>query len=360
MWIPSWLRFWRPAASRPSSRQPRRHRPSLEQLEGRSLPTAFTATSVPELIADINLANSNTEPDSITLVAGKTYSLTAADNQTAGADGLPVIAANDNLTILGNGATIERSTATGTPTFRLFDVAAGASLTLTDLTLQGGLTYGPGGAINNQGSLSLTRVTVQNNVALGEWGWGATGGGIWSNGALTLEATTIQNNQARGLDGTGGSAFGGGVYIGGGTALLTGVTLSGNTAQGGNGGDGDVYYVRCYSDHYASRTSCRDHYVATAGSNGGSGIGGGLFAQGATVTLRNSSVTGNTAQGGAGGHGGSGHGVKGADGSDGAGVAGGLYRNTLTYLDAFTAAHVKGNHASTSDPDIAGGYLPAN
>src|SRR5262249_13930867 len=160
---------------------------------------------------------------------------------TDSATGLPSIAANDNLTIVGNGDTIERSTATGTPAFRLFDVAAGASLALTDLTLQGGLAYGSGGAIYNEGGLDLTRGTVQNNVAQG---YSAQGGGIWSSGALNLESTTIRNNHALGLDGinspygggSGGSAYGGGVYLGGGTALLSGVTLSGNTAQGGDGG----------------------------------------------------------------------------------------------------------------------------
>ena len=67
------------------------------------------------------------------------YVLTAVDNYHRRRTGLPVIAANDNLTIVGNGDTIERSTAAGTPAFRLFDVAAGASLTLQNLTLQGGL-----------------------------------------------------------------------------------------------------------------------------------------------------------------------------------------------------------------------------
>ena len=67
MWIPSWLRFTRPASSRTPSRGPRRHRPALEQLEGRSLPTAFTATSVPELIADINAANLAGGDNTITL-----------------------------------------------------------------------------------------------------------------------------------------------------------------------------------------------------------------------------------------------------------------------------------------------------
>ena len=60
------------------------------------------------------------------------------NNTTGGAKGLPVIAANDSLTIVGSGDTIERSTASGTPSFRLLDVAAGASLTLGSMTLQGG------------------------------------------------------------------------------------------------------------------------------------------------------------------------------------------------------------------------------
>ena len=97
-----------------------------------------------------------------------------------GNTGLPVIAANDNLTILGNGDTIERSTATGTPDFRLLRVASGGSLTLENLTLQGGMIEGSaasglssfqpegaasGGAIFNQGTLVLNGVTVQDNVA---------------------------------------------------------------------------------------------------------------------------------------------------------------------------------------------------
>src|SRR5262249_12391815 len=163
-------------------------------------------------------------------------------NTTGSATGLPVIAAGDNLTIVGNLDTMERSTAVGTPAFRLFEVAAGASLALTDLTLQGGLVYGSGGAIYSQGGLDLTRVTVQNNLALGTHG----------------------GNSFDGFGGRGGDALGGGVYIGGGTALLTGVTLSGNTAQGGDGGDGGVGWL--YSDRYGNPLR-----VAYSGGNGGGG-----------------------------------------------------------------------------------------
>src|SRR5262245_14644679 len=69
--------------------------------------------------------------------------------------GLPVIAAGGGKrTILGSGAVVERSTATGTPPFRLL-VAAGASLTLENMTLQGGLVREPwfaakGGAIHTR------------------------------------------------------------------------------------------------------------------------------------------------------------------------------------------------------------------
>ncbi len=60
-------------------------------------------------------------------------------NTTAdGSTGLLVVAANNNLTIIGKGATIGRSTAAGTPAFHLFDAAAGAALTLNNLTIANG------------------------------------------------------------------------------------------------------------------------------------------------------------------------------------------------------------------------------
>src|SRR5262249_6794620 len=144
-----------------------RLRPMVVQLEDRTVPSSFTAAGVADLIADINAANVAGGANTITLVAGTTFTLTARDNSTDGPTGLPVIAANDNLTIQGNGDTITRSTATGTPAFRLLDVAAGASLTMSNATLQGGLAtnyqviavgnieMARGGAIFNQGTLSL-------------------------------------------------------------------------------------------------------------------------------------------------------------------------------------------------------------
>jgi hypothetical protein len=298
-----------------SSRAGRRRSPLiLEPLEDRTALSNFNALTVSDLIADINAANKAGGTNTITLTAPTTspYVLTAVDNTSDGATGLPVISgggmkvAADNLTIIGNGDTIERSTASGTPDFRLFDVASGSSLTLENLTLQNGLAFGSGisaqgGAIYNQSTLVLSGVTVQGNTAQGSNG-GATnnkhssagndaaGGAIWSSGTLTLEnGTLIQRNQAVGGAGAsnssdlllsvGGNAFGGGIFVAGGMATLTGVSVDNNVAQGGEGGS-------------------RFNPQGTVYSDGGIAFGGGLSVAAGTVSLSSSTLDNNSATAG--------------------------------------------------------------
>jgi hypothetical protein len=378
MWINCLFRYWRNphSAARVAGARPGTVRLRVEALEDRALPSSYTAASVSDLIADINAANQAGGANTITLVAGTTFALTAANATTAdGSTGLPQIAANNDLTILGNGATIARSTAPGTPAFRLFDVAGTASLQLSNVTLQGGLALGPGGAsseggaIYNQGTVDLKSVAVQGNIAqgspgafAGQTGQTAAGGGIYSAGALTLEGNSIvRNNQAlggNGVDGgtfygrggggigqaggNGGDGLGGGIYVGAGTAVLNGVSLTGNTAQGGVGGQGGA----------GDRPG--------AGGNGGNGFGGGLDAAGGTVTLLNTSVTSNAAKGGADGQGGISmirH-YTGSNGNPGLGEGGGLYLDAaaVAFLDLFTQSNFKKNHASTSGANIDGSY----
>ncbi len=337
-------------------KQPAHIRPVLERLEDR---TVLSVATVPGLIAAINAANLAGGSNTIALVANTTFTLTAPDTADP-STGLPDIAANDNLTILGNGDTITRSTATGTPTFRLFDVAAGASLTLTDLTLTNGQVVGGngvvgvivldanGGGIYSSGSLTLTKVTLSSNSAVGVnalyWpnsggGYGggqfsrggfAYGGGLYvAGGTATLSNCTISSNSAIGgyggptLDSYGGSnggwAFGGGLYVAGGTVTLTNATLTSNSAQGGS-------------------TSGRNCY-------GGGGSGGAAFVAGGTVRLTNDTISSNSAIGGAGAT---------RKWNGGAG-GGGLYieANATGYLDAFTTKHTKNN---TPD-NIYGSYI---
>ncbi len=308
MWFYSLLASRNSGRSRGPRPQPRPARRGtrlvLEHLEGRTLLSSYSAATVSALIADITAANTAGGANTINLTAPTTsYVLTAANNSTDGPTGLPVIATNDNLTVVGNGDTIERSTAGRTVEFRLFDVAGGASLPLQNLTLRGGSApgvgvWGEGGAIYNQGALTLNAVTVQGNIAEGlangvsAPGSAGAGGGIYSNGALTLEGSTkVQNNQALGGPGEfgslepGGNGFGGGVYLAGGTATLTDVTLSSNTAQGGMGGE----------------VGASGWFDFPPGGNGGSGLGGGLYIAGGAVTLKSDSLSSNVARGGAAG-----------------------------------------------------------
>ncbi len=323
-----------PLTSRPRSRGA--HRLGMERLEPRSMLTSLTAANVSQLIADINAANNAGGASMITLAPNTTFDLAAVNNTTNGANGLPVIGVKKavNLTILGNGDTIERSTAAGTPAFRLLDAGKGSSLTLESVTLQNGLAQGPGaaadgGAIYNQGSLTLVGATVQNNAAKGtsgangvvtgkksqlsssngQAGNDAAGGGIWSSGSATLEGGTIlRQNEAiggqggaagafvsaygniAGNGGAGGGGLGGGLYEAGGSVNITGATFTDNTAAGGTGGGG----------FDTSGGGIWNSSNSPSGS-GGVGAGGGLYMATGTLNISSVTVQANQALGGTGG-----------------------------------------------------------
>ncbi len=324
-----------------STRKARRtaaHRssPKLEALEGRAVPAVYNAATPAALIADINAANKSGGASTITLTAPSTspYVLSAANNAINGANGLPVIGMSKavNLTIIGSGDTIERSAVAGTAAFRLLEVSAGSTLTLEYVTLQNGAAQGSGaaadgGAIYNQGSLTLVGGTVQNNAAQGnnganglvthkksqegsiggQTGEDAAGGAIWSSGSMTVEeGTVIQGNQALGGQGggggvlvsttygtilgsgaAGGGGFGGGIFEAGGSVNIASATLTGNTAAGGTGGNLDQVIASISPP--------------PAPGLGGIGAGGGLYAAGGTLSVSSATVQTDQALGGTGG-----------------------------------------------------------
>lgn len=301
--------------------------------------SAYTAATAADLIADIYAANTRGGTNTITLTAPTTspYVLTAVNNTTDGATGTPEISggtrklAADNLTIVGNGDTVERGTGTA---FRLFDVATGGSLTLENLTLANGLAYGPGsaaqgGAVRNQGTLLLSQVTVGEpglgNEALGlvyqskhgEISSGdAAGGGLWSSGALTVEnQSVIQFNTVIG-EGT-GSGYGGGIAIAGGAADIDSSTIgSFSVAEGMYAGNSSLGGYDPNTGSYAP-------------SGPGAGYGGGIYVGGGTLTLTNDVIDGNSA---------------GSyidmlfEGFDNRGYGGGIYiaSGATVYLDSYT------------------------
>jgi hypothetical protein len=341
MWIPFFSALLQ---SRPQHRSiPQKRasvRLSVEALEGRLVPSSVTVGTVPELVAAINTANASPDADTITLEAGNTFTLTDVNNTMHGQTGTPMIGPDSGgMTIVGNGDTIERRAETPfitwTPYFRLFDVAIGATLTLQNLTLQGGRVVGnqqtaSGGAVFSQGSLTLNTVTVQNNSVLG-----GAGGGLYSSGALTMTGVTLQNNIAEGESGFGktqsaGDAEGGGLYSLG-ALTMTGCTIQHNSALGGAG---------------------------VEGANGGDAFGGGIYIGGGKATITNSFVTANSARGGAAGLRQIGDPDKNYGGHAGQGIGGGIDidGSALVSLDGFTKDQVLNNFASSSKSNIAGSY----
>lgn len=159
---------------------------------------------------------------------------------TTGFSGLPRIESDGGraLTISGFGATIQRSTAGGTPDFRIFDIAAGANVTFSNLTIKngkaapvggGGPQYDEGGGISNrQGSVTVQNCTLDSNSA-------RLGGGIYNDGGSVTSSNCIFNNNSAAAAGF-VVGLGGAIYSQLGTVSSDNCVFSNNSATGSTGG----------------------------------------------------------------------------------------------------------------------------
>ena len=260
---------------------------------------AATSCTTAALISAITTANSTN--GTVTLTSGCTYTLTAINNTTdSGGVGLPVI--KGKVKIQGSGATIARSTAAGTPVFRIFDVATTGSLTLNAVTISNGLanngTSG-GGGIYNHGTLTVTGSTFTGNAAPSTTG--TSGGAINNSGTLNLSTSSFSGNTAQ--EGGGvfnqktatiatstftsntATVFGGGALLNAaGTMTVTRDTFTGNTGPGGGAIDNDT--TLSISD-------------STFNGNTGGTNGGGAIDNFGTTTVTQSTFSGNSSPFGA-------------------------------------------------------------
>jgi hypothetical protein len=226
---------------------------------------ASVSCSVPRLISAISAANR--AGGTVTLATRCTYRLTARNNGTDGGTGLPVI--TKNVTVRGNGTTITRS---GKAAFRLFDVAAGGSLSLSGLTLSNGLAndgLNGGGAVDNHGKLTVSGVTFTANQSPAATG--VSGGAISNSGTLTVSGSTFRGNTAQ---------EGGGI-LNQNNATITNTSFTGNTAT--DFGGGGIVNV------FGTTTVSHDTFT------GNKGPGGGAIDNDAVVHINYSTFTGNVA-----------------------------------------------------------------
>ncbi len=184
-----------------------------------------------------------------------------------------------------------------------------AAISLTDVTIthnqamgttSSTTAYGGGVFISSvSGNVTITKSAITNNVCTGlnatptsDPGY-ADGGGIICRGTLTISESVVSGNVAHaGSAKTGdktlgaAGAYGGGIYASETDANVTieSCTVSGNKSIGGNGGNGAAHQ---------------------SGGRSGYGNGGGVYSwEGVLVIGENTTISKNTAESGGGGKGG--------------------------------------------------------
>jgi hypothetical protein len=199
-----------------------------------------------------------------------------------------------DLTISGPGSHL----LTLRSTSRKFNIddgtAADISVAIFGMTLTGGNLLGVGAGIRNAEDLILADSTVTGNVTSSRTFFRYTyvydGGGIWNSGDLTIVRSTISNNSA--------SQDGGGIANTG-MLTITDSSITGNVARALQGyrsigfGGGGIF---CTSYSTVTVTN------STISGNSTLRGGGGMLAEGsaATVLLASSTISGNSAGSGGG------------------------------------------------------------
>jgi hypothetical protein len=230
------------------------------------------------------------------------------------------------ITISGPGAdqlTVQRSKASGTPEFRIFDVASGNfSVVISGLTVTNG-SGSHGAGIASLSVLTLKACVIANNFAATAQG-GSPGGGIYNYGNLTVIDSTISGNH--GING------GGVVNTSAATLSLNNSTISGNSAGDGGGiaNDGNLNITNCTISGNSATPALFD-----------TGSGGGIYSRsGSSVTIINSTISDNHANGAGGGTGGA------------RGAGGGFYNDGSTVMVKNTI--IARNTSMISEPDFRG------
>jgi Trypsin-like peptidase domain len=168
-----------------------------------------------------------------------------------------------------------------------------ASVTISGVAFQGSNTKDQPALINNQGKLTLKNCTVSGNtVAAGLFGF--SGGGILNSGTIIMANSTVSGNAVySSFDGYGGGIFNSG------TIIMANSIISSNAVEsqsGGSGGGGGGIYNGEGTITMTNSTISGN----TASSKGDDSKGGGIYNSKGMITMTNSTVSGNIASSGGG------------------------------------------------------------
>ncbi len=291
---------------------PMRFHPRLEDLEDRRLLAVLAVTTTldefqPAVVTlahrfgtdgklslreAIYLANLNPGPDIVSVPTG-TYKITiAGDGEDADATGdFDVL---DNLTIQASSSSA-KPIIDGNGLDRVFNIPSshnGISLTLSGLTVTGGIAERAGGDAGNGGGvdaestgnkLTFTNTTITGNIATSPGS--GEGGGVYNlAGDIVLNGSHVDNNHAA----ANVSGDGGGIYLAGGPAVLSITnksTVNNNSAYNSGGGIEDL----STNAFTVTDSQVNNNHAGTGG--------GGALVNSQMITITNSSFTGNTSGG---------------------------------------------------------------
>jgi hypothetical protein len=204
-------------------------------------------------------ANNNPGADTITFSTSGIIPL--------GSD-LPPI--DDDVTITGPGA--NQLTIDGAGSYQPFDINAGNTVTITGVTITSGNGGTDGGAIFNEGALTIDGCTVRDSQA-------QNGGGIsnWTGATLNVYNSTISENIA--------TTWGGGIANYG-DMTISHTTVTANTCTGTYGAGGIGQYS-------AGASSTVVHSTIVLNGATQDSTESGLFIEAGTATVVNSIVSHN-------------------------------------------------------------------
>ncbi len=216
------------------------------------------------------------------------------------------IVLNKNLTIAGAGSlftTVQASDVVDGALDRVFHIVAGTAVTLSGLTVRfGRANDDSGGAIRNDGVLTLDDVAVLSNRATGSATQNGLGGGIYSTGTLRATGVVLSDNEGR---------LGGGIYAEG-SLVLADVVVAENRAFIGGGLsaiDAEVELERfAVSRNTAAeggglllRRSAVRLARGSIDRNLANGLGGGLVVDSGDVYVTNTTIANNASEAAGGG-----------------------------------------------------------
>lgn len=242
------------------------------------------AGSLRQAILDANAA---TGVDAINFDAG-VFSTPQTITLTGG-ELLITNSSNSTVIITGPGANL--LTVSGNNASRIFMILDTPVVSISGMTLTGGNGVGSvqndaGGAIYNQGNLTLTNMLFTGNTTTG------FGGGVVNvNDALTVVNSTFSNNTA--------GNQGGGISFNGSQSLtITNSTFSNNSAAREGGGlFASGFGVSAANPMTISGSTFSNNSITGPSPTGGGGIG--FF--NLTASITNSTISGNTDAGNGGG-----------------------------------------------------------